>query len=50
VAAAVALVALVGATGTAVQVVRVGHSGTEAVWSDVALVPHEPGPTVPDRL
>jgi hypothetical protein len=32
---AVALVALTAAVGTTVHVVRVGHSGSEAAWSDV---------------
>lgn len=33
--AGIVLAALVGAVGTMVQVVRVGHSGSEAAWSDV---------------
>jgi uncharacterized membrane protein len=48
VAAVVTLVALVGAVGTTVQVVRVGHSGTEAVWSDTAPAPRHTEPVTAD--
>ncbi len=34
-AVAVTALALVGALGTTVQVVRIGHSGAEAAWGDV---------------
>ena len=34
--ALVLVIVLVGAVGTLVQVVRIGHSGAEAAWSDVA--------------
>jgi uncharacterized membrane protein len=34
-AVAVAGLALVGSLGTTIQVVRIGHSGAEAAWSDV---------------
>jgi predicted membrane protein DUF2231 len=34
--AGVAALALVGAVGTTVQVVRIGHSGAEAAWSQTA--------------
>ncbi|MEO7059393.1 MAG: DUF2231 domain-containing protein [Lapillicoccus sp.] len=41
----VAVVAVVAATGTAVQVVRIGHSGAEAVWSQAGakVVTRAPG-------
>ncbi|HEY5981318.1 MAG TPA: DUF2231 domain-containing protein [Microlunatus sp.] len=32
----VLILVLAGAVGTVVQVVRIGHSGAEAAWSDVA--------------
>lgn len=48
VAAAVVLVALAGALGATIQVVRVGHSGTEAVWSDAAPSPHGTVPVAAD--
>lgn len=35
--AGIVVAALVGASGTTVQVVRVGHSGSEAAWSDVTV-------------
>ena len=34
----VAAVTVVAASGTLVQVVRIGHSGAEASWSDVSAV------------
>ena len=36
VSVAVVVVTLVAATGTMVQVVRIGHSGAKAAWSDVS--------------
>ena len=30
------MIVMVGAVGTLVQVVRIGHSGATAAWSDVA--------------
>lgn len=41
--ALVALVAVIAAAGTTVQVVRIGHSGAEAAWSDVAAQPAPQG-------
>lgn len=35
VAIAIAVVTIVGAAGTLVQVARIGHSGAKATWSDV---------------
>jgi hypothetical protein len=37
--AVISLVAAVGVIGTTVQVARIGHSGAEAAWSDVANQP-----------
>jgi hypothetical protein len=37
--AAICLVAAVGVIATTVQVARIGHSGAEAAWSDVANQP-----------
>ncbi len=34
-----AVLAVVAGAGTAVQVVRIGHSGAQAAWSDVAAKP-----------
>lgn len=34
--AALTLVALAGATGLGIQIVRIGHSGSEAAWSEAA--------------
>ncbi|HEX5994429.1 MAG TPA: DUF2231 domain-containing protein [Jiangellales bacterium] len=35
VAVAVTVVSLIGAVGAAVQVIRIGHSGADAAWSDL---------------
>jgi hypothetical protein len=37
VVAGVAVLALIGATGTAVQVVRIGHSGAKAAWASTHM-------------
>lgn len=37
--AAISLIAAIGVIGTTVQVARIGHSGAEAAWSDVADKP-----------
>lgn len=36
---AVTVVALVGAVGASVQVIRIGHSGADAAWSDLVRKP-----------
>lgn len=43
VALALAVTAVLAATGTTVQAVRVGHSGATAVWSQVAASATTPG-------
>ena len=40
---------LVGVAGTVVQVVRIGHSGAQAAWSDVATTTMAPTPTPAPR-
>ncbi|TFC93894.1 MULTISPECIES: DUF2231 domain-containing protein [Cryobacterium] len=42
VAIVLAVAALIAATGTTVQAVRIGHSGAAAVWSEVGGVPAPP--------